>query len=225
MKKNKKKLFIIDGYAILYRAHFALIRNPLITSYVFHTSPLFGFYNHLHKKKIAIPPREDHDKATQFEGAYVKDPQLGLHKWIVSFDLNSLYPHLIMQYNNSPETYVGVEPKNVGVENYLNQKYNTKWLKDKDVTIAPNGAMFRRDKLGFLQGLWKIIIDDCVIFKMKRIRAVARGETQRLNIADQVSKRSACPDFRVPLRNGCRVLPALFQSSGSWDYFLPKMPP
>jgi len=49
MKKNKKKLFIIDGYAILYRAHFALIRNPLITSYGFHTSALFGFSNHLLK--------------------------------------------------------------------------------------------------------------------------------------------------------------------------------
>ena len=128
-------------------------------------------YNHLHKKKIAIPPREDHDKATQFEGAYVKDPQLGLHKWIVSFDLNSLYPHLIMQYNNSPETYVGVEPKNVGVENYLNQKYNTKWLKDKDVTIAPNGAMFRRDKLGFLPELMKKNYDARVIFKKKMIKA------------------------------------------------------
>ena len=49
MKKSKKKLFIIDGYAILYRAHFALIRNPLITSYGFHTSALFGFSNHLLK--------------------------------------------------------------------------------------------------------------------------------------------------------------------------------
>ena len=49
MKKLKKKLFIIDGYAILYRAHFALIRNPLITSYGFHTSALFGFSNHLLK--------------------------------------------------------------------------------------------------------------------------------------------------------------------------------
>ena len=56
-------------------------------------------YNHLLKKNIIIPPREDHDKDTQYEGAYVKDPQLGLHNWIVSFDLNSLYPHLIMQYN------------------------------------------------------------------------------------------------------------------------------
>ena len=49
MRKLKKKLFIIDGYAILYRAHFALIRNPLITSYGFHTSALFGFSNHLLK--------------------------------------------------------------------------------------------------------------------------------------------------------------------------------
>ena len=44
-----KKLFIIDGYAILYRAHYALIRNPLITSYGFHTSALFGFTNQLIK--------------------------------------------------------------------------------------------------------------------------------------------------------------------------------
>tara|TARA_B100001093_G_scaffold519331_1_gene607831 strand:- start:761 stop:3250 length:2490 start_codon:yes stop_codon:yes gene_type:complete len=128
-------------------------------------------YNHLHKKKIAIPPREDHDKATQFEGAYVKDPQLGLHKWVVSFDLNSLYPHLIMQYNNSPETYVGVEPKNIGVENYLNQKFNLKWLKEKNLTIAPNGALFRRDKQGFLPELMKKNYDARVIFKKKMIKA------------------------------------------------------
>jgi len=40
----------------------------------------------------------------KYEGAYVKDPQTGLHNWVMSFDLNSLYPHLIMQYNISPET-------------------------------------------------------------------------------------------------------------------------
>ena len=49
MTEIKKKLFIVDGYAILYRAHYALIRNPLITSYGFHTSALFGFANHIIK--------------------------------------------------------------------------------------------------------------------------------------------------------------------------------
>ena len=45
-------------------------------------------------------------KSEKYEGAYVKDPQVGMHKWVMSFDLNSLYPHLIMQYNLSPETLV-----------------------------------------------------------------------------------------------------------------------
>ena len=48
--------------------------------------------NHLLKKNICVPPREDHIKETKYEGAYVKEPQLGQHKWVVSFDINSLYP-------------------------------------------------------------------------------------------------------------------------------------
>lgn len=48
-KKNskRKRLFLIDGYAMLYRAHFAFIRNPLITSYGLPTSALFGFSNQI----------------------------------------------------------------------------------------------------------------------------------------------------------------------------------
>ena len=45
----RKRFFIIDGYALLFRAHFALIRNPLITSYGLHTSALFGFINQIFK--------------------------------------------------------------------------------------------------------------------------------------------------------------------------------
>ena len=48
-KTNRKRFYIIDGFAVLYRSHFALIRNPLITSYGLHTSALFGFANQLLK--------------------------------------------------------------------------------------------------------------------------------------------------------------------------------
>ena len=128
-------------------------------------------YNHLRKKNIVIPPREDHEKATQYEGAYVKDPQPGLHEWICSFDLNSLYPHLIMEYNISPEMFAGVEPKAVGVENYLSEKLNLKFAKDKNVTIAPNGAMFKREKQGFLPELMEKMYNDRVIYKKKMLEA------------------------------------------------------
>ena len=128
-------------------------------------------YNHLLTKDIIIPPREDQVKDTQYEGAYVKDPQLGLHNWIVSFDLNSLYPHLIMQYNISPETFIGVEPKAIGVENFLDEKLNLKWAKDRNLTIAPNGAMFKRDKQGFLPELMEKMYTERVVYKKKAIEA------------------------------------------------------
>ena len=73
---------------------------------------------------------------------------MGFHDWIASFDLNSLYPHLIMQYNISPETMVGFDPNRVNVENMLNQKSDLSDLDGK--TITPNGAQFRTDKRGFL---------------------------------------------------------------------------
>ena len=62
-------------------------------------------YNELLQQNIVIPPKPgiDHD-AGKIVGGYVKDPQVGAHDWVVSFDLNSLYPNIIVQYNMSPET-------------------------------------------------------------------------------------------------------------------------
>jgi DNA polymerase elongation subunit (family B) len=63
-------------------------------------------YSYLIEKNIVVPPKIISQKDDRFEGAYVKDPQVGLHRYIASFDLNSLYPHLMMQYSISPENLV-----------------------------------------------------------------------------------------------------------------------
>lgn len=63
-------------------------------------------FNHLKKDKIVIPPIESHSKNEMYVGAYVKEPLIGKHMWVASFDLDSLYPHLIMQYSISPENLV-----------------------------------------------------------------------------------------------------------------------
>jgi len=152
-------------------------------------------YNHLLEKNIIIPPREDQIKDSQYEGAYVKDPQLGLHNWIVSFDLNSLYPHLIMQYNISPETFVGVEPKAVGVENFLEEKLNLKWAKDRNVTIAPNGAMFKRDKQGFLPELMEKMYTERVVYKKKAIEA--KKEFQKTKDPIYQNEISRCHNIQM----------------------------
>jgi len=66
-------------------------------------------YSYLFEKNIIVPPKIIKNKTEAFEGAYVKEPQVGAHDWVASFDLNSLYPHLMMQYNISPETLIDPE--------------------------------------------------------------------------------------------------------------------
>ena len=60
-------------------------------------------YRYLYAKNIAVPPTE-HKHKDSYPGGFVKEPRLGMSEWVTSFDLNSLYPNLIVQYNMSPET-------------------------------------------------------------------------------------------------------------------------
>ena len=125
-------------------------------------------YNFLRKRKIAIPQKVKNYKSEKYEGAYVKEPQTGLHKWVVSFDLNSLYPHLIMQYNISPETYLKKVKSGVSVDKMLDGIRLD--IVDK-TTITPNGAMFRTDKQGFLPAMMEELYNERVIYKKKMLKA------------------------------------------------------
>jgi len=129
-------------------------------------------YNYLRERNIVIPQKKDHKKVEKFEGAYVKDPQVGMHKWVMSFDLNSLYPHLIMQYNISPETLVNhdIEPEVGMVDKILKGKVSN----DTEYCMTPNGAFFRKDKRGFLPELMEGIYNDRV--KYKRLMLDAQQE-------------------------------------------------
>jgi len=125
-------------------------------------------YNHLRKKNIVIPQKKDNEKIEKFEGAYVKDPQVGMHKWVMSFDLNSLYPHLIMQYNISPETLMrGGEVKEGMVDGILAEKIRN----DTEYCMTPNGAFFRKDVKGFLPEIMENVYNDRVKYKKLMLEA------------------------------------------------------
>ena len=126
-------------------------------------------FNHLKEKNVVVPAVVESKKSDGFEGAYVKDPVVGFHDWICSFDLNSLYPHLIMQYNISPETMVGFDPGKVNVVDMLNEKVDLSGLDNR--TITPNGAQFRTDKRGFLPELMDKLYQERVIYKNKMLAA------------------------------------------------------
>ena len=131
-------------------------------------------YNYLKKTNVVIPPKVDANKDEKYAGAYVKEPIPGKYDWVVSFDLNSLYPHLIMQYNISPETLLDERHPTATVDRILNEELNFELYKDN--AVCANGAMFRKDVRGFLPELMEKMYGDRVIFKKKMLAAKQQYE-------------------------------------------------
>ena len=124
-------------------------------------------YNELKKKNIVIPNSKK-NKRDQFEGAYVKDPIVGKHKWIVSFDLQSLYPHLMLWANISPETMVTYR-KDTNVEQLLNRKVDNSDLLEDDYAMTANGVCYRKDFMGFIPEIVDRIYNDRSKFKKQML--------------------------------------------------------
>ena len=137
-------------------------------------------HNFLMNKQLVVPPKQYGERTDPVEGAYVKDPQVGLHNWVVSFDLNSLYPHLIMQYNISPETYVrhiGQRPTADEIIAGLFDNENIKdFMKKHNVTVCGSGAMYTKDFQGFLPKLMETMYNDRVKWKTRMIKAKKKYE-------------------------------------------------
>ena len=159
-------------------------------------------YNNLLRKNIVIPPKTTSHKSSQFEGAYVKEPILGAHNWVVNFDLNSLYPHLIMQYNLSPETLITDElPSDLqvikdarpGIDGLVDGVQNLDALEKYNLTYTPNNEFYRRDIHGFLPEMMQQIYDDRVKYKGMMIDAKKKlqNETdasERFKLKNLISK-------------------------------------
>ena len=144
-------------------------------------------YSYLYNQGIIVPPREVQDKDSAFEGAYVKDPQVGKHDWVASFDLNSLYPHLMMQYNISPETLIDPSDYTQEMRDILSQGVSVEKMLKKGVdtsnlvgaTITPNSQFFRTDIQGFLPKMLEEMYEDRKKFKKLMLKAQQEKENEK----------------------------------------------
>jgi DNA polymerase elongation subunit (family B) len=128
-------------------------------------------FNELKNRHIVIPMNKDTNKESQYTGAFVKDPTIGLHKWIASFDINSLYPSLIQGFDISPENLVEDKRMNVSIDSLLNQEVDTSSLKKDDLTMAANGCFFRRNWTGIFPEMMARKYKERKEFKNKTIES------------------------------------------------------
>jgi DNA polymerase elongation subunit (family B) len=146
-------------------------------------------YNHLKDRKIVIPEKTRSNKTEAFEGAFVKDPILGLHKWVASFDLNSLYPHLIMQYNMSPETLTEEKIHGISVEKLLNKQVDTSYGHRQDLAVSANGWCYRKDVRGFMPELMEQMYINRSKFKKQMLKVQQEYEkTKDKHLLKEISR-------------------------------------
>jgi len=143
-------------------------------------------YRYLDDQNIIVPPETRQTKGA-YPGGYVKDIVANSYEWVTSFDLNSLYPNLIVQYNMSPETIVDDERLPSGVDLYLEQSFTP----EHDYAVAANGICFTKNKRGALPSIIIEYYNERRIVKDKMLDAQARREknpspeiTREINLLD-----------------------------------------
>jgi DNA polymerase elongation subunit (family B) len=121
--------------------------------------------------KSKIPDKSD------FAGGFVKDPKVGAHDWVVSFDLNSLYPNIIVQWNMSPETLGKLPPDNLpsGVEHNLAFFEGGDPMhpaqRERDICLATNGSTYSRKIDGVIPQIIIDYYDDRRVIKKQMLAA------------------------------------------------------
>lgn len=153
-------------------------------------------FNRLKRDDIVLPPVERQHKDHSYVGAYVKEPQVGMHKWVVSFDLNSLYPHLIQQYNLSPETLMqeSGRPSSpyVSVDQLLDKVPDLSFLRAIDATVTPNDEYFTTKKRGFLPIMMEELYTERKKFKGLMIEAQKKLQTcnasEKVDLENEIAR-------------------------------------
>jgi DNA polymerase elongation subunit (family B) len=137
-------------------------------------------FNTLRAEGKQIPPRTVGEKSSQYVGAYVKDPLIGHHPWVASFDVSSMYPTIIREWNISPEQIVGGRVEGLRIDHLLDRSADLdQYTQEDDVAIAANGLRMRRDDEGFLPRMMRELY-----VKRTETRKVLKQRKQSLESTD-----------------------------------------
>ena len=143
-------------------------------SEVFGTVGIWDAFIHheARKKKLILPPKKNRPEQ-QIAGGFVKEPNAGMYEWIVSYDLNSLYPHLIMQYNISPETILDQEIEGVTPDRLL---AGTEFDIPSHCSMTARGNLFDNRKKGILPEIIDVLYSDRSAIKKEMLAAEQEKE-------------------------------------------------
>jgi DNA polymerase elongation subunit (family B) len=204
-KKALIQLVVIMAYAckINYTDCFSSVRSwdVLIHNYLWNTGKVVP----THGSGIA--------KIRQIAGGYVKNPQVGKHGWCASFDATSLYPHIAIQYNISPEKYIGKWKKIIDVDDMVKNRALSDpelqdYLKNNNCCIGGASTLFKQDGAGFIPNIMSMLFKKRQQYKKEMIAQENRlahntDKTAKQKIEYEISKfNSLQMAFKILLNAG-----------------------
>lgn len=153
VERLEEKLGIITlVMTMAYGAH-SKLEDALGTTAIWDAT----IYNELMSDHIVIPPKPQIPEfIPKIVGGYVKEPFVGSHDWVCSFDLNSLYPNIMVQYNISPETL--------------------DYSDNNECALASNGTRYRLDQEGIIPKVIRKFYDRRVNIKQEMLRVKQQYE-------------------------------------------------
>lgn len=143
-------------------------------------------HSHLLQQNIVIPPKVESPEKRNLVGGFVKEPRLGMTEWAVSFDLTSLYPHLILWANLSPETFRGKLGETYTIEDIIAEKTRERlpFLKANNCALAGNLCLYTKEFQGFLPALMESMFNERQAFKNQMIAFEKKKELEHTEIYD-----------------------------------------
>lgn len=180
LEEKKKLIYLVLMLAYESKVNYNDVFSPVKTWDAF-------IFNDLLKDKIVVPQKKNNIKI-EYDGAYVKEPEPGFYNWVMSFDIASMYPSIIIAYNLSPETILNKKVP-VNIDKMLKKEEDFSSIQNDDICISANGVLTRKDKIGVLPKLTQYLFDQRKIIKKEMLRLedeVERGNIDSKNNIDEL---------------------------------------
>ncbi len=154
-------------------------------------------YNELYHQKIAVPPHSNSKDESSILGGFVKEPHIGMHKWVASFDIDSLYPNLIVEFNMSPETIIDRDVQVIEqsfIDSIVNMTFDNSEILNENVCLTANGQYFSHAKKGFIPAIIEKVYDKRRAIKKEMLSLEKKLQTTTINkesLKDKIERLNA----------------------------------
>lgn len=159
-------------------------------------------HNFLLDRNIVVPKNKN-NKKSNLAGGYVKAPLVGMHEWLVSFDLTSLYPHLIMQYNIGPDTFFSELKQKYTAEELIDGKHHKlhEYLDKHNLSFAANSCVYKKNKQSFLSILMQEMFEKRVVVKDRmQVLKQEREDSQDSTLHDDEITKLDTEQYAIKIR-------------------------